>query len=61
MGSSEAREEEAVFLSAQLSPETVKAWEFDLIGMLNLLQAKATAMCRAGFCHVTVLQALSSK
>jgi hypothetical protein len=48
-------------LSAQLSPETVKAWEFDLIGMLNLLQAKATAMCRAGFCHVTVLQALSSK
>ena len=32
------------FLNAQLSPETVKSGEFDLIGMLNLLHAKATAM-----------------
>jgi circadian clock protein KaiC len=32
------------FLDAQLSPETVKSGEFDLIGMLNLLHAKATAM-----------------
>jgi circadian clock protein KaiC len=32
------------FLNAQLSPETVKSGEFDLIGMLNLLRAKATAM-----------------
>ncbi len=30
------------FLDAQLSPDTVKAGEFDLIGMLSLLQAKAT-------------------
>jgi circadian clock protein KaiC len=29
------------FLDARLSPEVVKAGEFDLIGMLNLLQAKA--------------------
>jgi circadian clock protein KaiC len=32
------------FLNAQLSPETVKSGEFDLIGMLNLLHAKATGM-----------------
>ncbi len=32
------------FLNAQLSPETVKAGEFDLIGMLNLLHAKAITM-----------------
>ena len=32
------------FLDAQLSPEVVKAGEFDLIGMLNLLQAKAKEM-----------------
>ena len=32
------------FLNAQLSPETVKSGEFDLIGMLNLLHAKATVM-----------------
>jgi circadian clock protein KaiC len=30
------------FLDAQLSPEIVKSGEFDLIGMLNLLHAKAT-------------------
>ena len=29
------------FLDARLSPEVVKAGEFDLIGMLNVLQAKA--------------------
>lgn len=29
------------FLDAQLSPEVVKAGEFDLVGMLNVLQAKA--------------------
>ena len=29
------------FLDARLAPEVVKAGEFDLIGMLNLLQAKA--------------------
>ena len=29
------------FLDARVSPEVVKAGEFDLIGMLNLLQAKA--------------------
>ena len=29
------------FLDAQLSPDVVKAGEFDLVGMLNLLQAKA--------------------
>jgi circadian clock protein KaiC len=29
------------FLDAQLSPEVVKAGEFDLIGMLNLLKSKA--------------------
>src|SRR4026209_2368840 len=29
------------FLDAQLSPEVVKAGEFDLIGMLTILQAKA--------------------
>ncbi|MDB4916909.1 MAG: circadian clock protein KaiC [Gemmatimonadetes bacterium] len=29
------------FLDAQLSPETVKAGEFDLVGMLALLEAKA--------------------
>jgi circadian clock protein KaiC len=32
------------FLDAQLSPEVVKAGEFDLIGMLTLLQAKATEL-----------------
>jgi circadian clock protein KaiC len=32
------------FLNAQLSPETVKSGEFDLIGMLNLLHAKAITM-----------------
>jgi KaiC/GvpD/RAD55 family RecA-like ATPase len=32
------------FLNAQLSPETVKSGGFDLIGMLNVLHAKATAM-----------------
>ena len=32
------------FLNAQLSPETVKAGQFDLIGMLDILHAKATAM-----------------
>ncbi len=32
------------FLDAQLSPETVKSGEFDLIGMLNLLHSKAKAM-----------------
>ncbi len=32
------------FLNAQLSPDTVKSGEFDLVGMLALLQAKATAM-----------------
>ena len=32
------------FLDARLSPEVVKAGEFDLIGMLNILSAKATAM-----------------
>jgi circadian clock protein KaiC len=32
------------FLNAQLSPDTVKSGEFDLIGMLNLLHAKATGM-----------------
>lgn len=30
------------FLDARLDPEVVKAGEFDLIGMLNLLEAKAT-------------------
>jgi circadian clock protein KaiC len=30
------------FLDAQLSPEVVKSGEFDLMGMLSLLQAKAT-------------------
>jgi len=29
------------FLDAQLSPDVVKAGEFDLVGMLNVLQAKA--------------------
>lgn len=29
------------FLDAQLSPEVVKAGEFDLVGMLNVLQAKS--------------------
>ena len=32
------------FLDAQLSPEVVKAGEFDLVGMLNVLQAKATEL-----------------
>ena len=32
------------FLDAQLSPDVVKSGEFDLIGMLNLLQAKATEL-----------------
>ena len=32
------------FLDARLSPDVVKAGEFDLIGMLNLLQAKATEL-----------------
>jgi circadian clock protein KaiC len=32
------------FLDARLSPEVVKAGDFDLIGMLNLLQAKAESM-----------------
>jgi circadian clock protein KaiC len=32
------------FLDARLSPEVVKSGEFDLIGMLALLEAKATAM-----------------
>jgi circadian clock protein KaiC len=32
------------FLDARLSPEVVKAGDFDLIGMLNILQTKAEAM-----------------
>jgi circadian clock protein KaiC len=32
------------FLDAQLSPDVVKSGQFDLIGMLHLLQAKATEM-----------------
>ena len=32
------------FLNAQLTPETVKSGEFDLIGVLNLLHAKAAKM-----------------
>lgn len=32
------------FLDAQLSPEVVKAGEFDLIGMLSVLRAKATEL-----------------
>jgi circadian clock protein KaiC len=32
------------FLDAQLSPEVVKAGAFDLVGMLNVLQAKATEL-----------------
>lgn len=32
------------FLDAQISPDVVKSGEFDLIGMLNLLRAKADAM-----------------
>jgi circadian clock protein KaiC len=32
------------FLDAQLSPEVVKAGEFDLVGMLNVLQTKATEL-----------------
>jgi circadian clock protein KaiC len=32
------------FLDAQLSPDVVKAGEFDLVGMLNVLQAKAVEL-----------------
>jgi circadian clock protein KaiC len=32
------------FLDAQLSPDVVKAGEFDLVGMLNVLQAKAAEL-----------------
>jgi circadian clock protein KaiC len=32
------------FLDAQLSPEVVKAGEFDLVGLLNVLQAKANEL-----------------
>ena len=37
----ELEKKKLFFLDARLSPEIVKAGEFDLIGMLNLLQAKA--------------------
>jgi circadian clock protein KaiC len=37
----ELERKKVFFLDARLSPDVVKAGEFDLIGMLNLLQAKA--------------------
>src|ERR1700730_10417553 len=37
----ELEKKKLFFLDARLSPEIVKAGEFDLLGMLNLLQAKA--------------------
>jgi circadian clock protein KaiC len=48
------------FLDARLSPEVVKAGEFDLIGMLNILHAKAreTGAKRIVFDGIDVLLAL---
>jgi circadian clock protein KaiC len=48
------------FLDAQLSPDVVKAGEFDLVGMLNLLQAKAAEIgaTRIVFDGIDVLLAL---
>jgi circadian clock protein KaiC len=48
------------FLDARLSPETVKAGEFDLIGMLSVLEAKAKAMhaTRIVFDGIDVMLAL---
>lgn len=48
------------FLDARLSPEVVKAGEFDLIGMLNLLQARAKQIhaTRIVFDGIDVLLAL---
>ena len=42
----ELERKKVFFLDARLSPEVVKAGEFDLLGMLNLLQAKAKRFTR---------------